>query len=74
MSLSSSVQLSYNGVSAGRSIILLDIKCPQLSKLKARGAMCHMVLQKLFQYALFAALETLLFTGFPKVLEILESL
>jgi len=28
----SSVQFSYNGVNAGRSTILLNIKCPQLSK------------------------------------------
>jgi len=32
MSSSSSVQFSYNSVSAGRSIILLNIKCHQLSK------------------------------------------
>jgi len=34
---SSSVQFSYNGVSAGRIIILLNIKRPDLSKPKAIG-------------------------------------
>jgi len=34
---SSSVQLSYNGVKVGRSIILLNIKCPQLSNPKDKG-------------------------------------
>jgi len=37
MSSSSSVQFSYDGVNAGRSIILLKIECPQLSKPKAKG-------------------------------------
>jgi len=37
MSLSSSVQFSYIGVNAGRSIILLNSKCPQLSIPKAKG-------------------------------------
>jgi len=35
MSSSSSVQFSYNGVSTVRSILLLTIKCPQLSKPEA---------------------------------------
>jgi len=37
MSSSSSVQFSYNGVNAGISLILLNIKCPQLSKPKAKN-------------------------------------
>jgi len=37
MSSSSSVQFSYNGANARISIISLNIKCPQLSKPKAKG-------------------------------------
>jgi len=38
MSSSSTVQFSSNSVSAVKSIILLDVKCPQLSKPEATVA------------------------------------
>jgi len=37
MSSSSSVQFAHNGVNAGRSKTLLNIKCPQLSKPKGNS-------------------------------------